>query len=80
MTAPLWRWARKSGVTVAGFAMLAGGAVMLVLPGPGLAVIALGLAVLSSEYAWAARLLAVTRQFAVRIGSQLRFRWRGGRR
>jgi Putative transmembrane protein (PGPGW) len=79
MTAPLWRWARKSGVTVAGVAMLAGGAVMLVLPGPGLAVIALGLAVLSSEYAWAARLLAGARQFAVQIGSHLRSRWRGGR-
>ena len=37
---PLLRWARKGGITVAGLAMLAGGVAMLVLPGPGLAVIA----------------------------------------
>jgi uncharacterized protein (TIGR02611 family) len=76
MTAPLLRWARKGGITVAGFVMLAAGAVMLVLPGPGLAVIALGLAVLSAEYAWAARLLAYARQFAFRIASEARARWR----
>jgi uncharacterized protein (TIGR02611 family) len=80
MTAPLLRWARKGGITVAGIAMLAGGVVMLVLPGPGLAVILLGLTVLSAEYAWAARLLAYARQFAIRIGSQFLPRWLGGRR
>ena len=80
MTAPLLRWARKGGITVAGIAMLAGGVAMLVLPGPGLAVILLGLTVLSAEYAWAARLLAYVRQFAVRIGSQLLPRWLGGGR
>ena len=79
MTVPLLRWARKGGITVAGILMLAAGAVMLVLPGPGLAVIALGLAVLSAEYAWAARLLAAARQFAFRIASQARSRWRRSR-
>jgi uncharacterized protein (TIGR02611 family) len=79
MTAPLLRWARKSGITVAGLSMLAGGAVMLVLPGPGLAVILLGLAVLSAEYAWAARLLAHARQYASRIAKPVRARWRRGR-
>ena len=53
----LLRWARKGGIAV-GLAMLAGGVAMLVLPGPGLAVIVLGLAVLATEYDWAARLLA----------------------
>ena len=79
MTAPLLRWARKGGITVAGFIMLAAGAVMLVLPGPGLAVIALGLAVLSAEYAWAARLLAGARQLAFRVGNQAWSRLRRNR-
>jgi uncharacterized protein (TIGR02611 family) len=37
---------------------------MLVLPGPGWAVIFLGLAVLATEYAWAHRLLVVTKDKA----------------
>jgi uncharacterized protein (TIGR02611 family) len=79
MTTPLLRWARKGGITVAGLGMLAGGVVMLVLPGPGLAVIVLGLAVLATEYAWAARLLAVARQRASRVASPLAGRLRRGR-
>ena len=71
LTTPLLRWARKGGITVAGLAMLAGGVAMLVLPGPGLAVIALGLAVLATEYDWAARLLAEVRQRASRMASPL---------
>jgi uncharacterized protein (TIGR02611 family) len=61
------RWARRGGITVAGIVLLAGGAVMLVLPGPGLAVILLGLAVLATEYSWAARLLTELRQRASRM-------------
>jgi hypothetical protein len=44
---------------------------MLVLPGPGLAVILLGLAVLATEYDWAARLLAGLRQRASRMAKPL---------
>ena len=64
---PLLRWARKGGITVAGLGLLAAGVAMLVLPGPGLAVIVLGLAVLATEYDWAARLLAEVRQRASRV-------------
>lgn len=42
---------------VAGWVVLAVGVALLVLPGPGLLVIAGGLLLLSTEYAWAARLL-----------------------
>jgi tellurite resistance protein TerC len=42
---------------VFGFTVLAIGAAMLVLPGPGLVVIALGLLILSAEFVWAKRLL-----------------------
>ena len=73
---PLLRWARKGGITVAGLVMLAGGVAMLVLPGPGLAVIALGLAVLATEYEWAARLLAEVRRRASRMASPLADRLR----
>jgi hypothetical protein len=79
MTAPLWRWARKGAVTVAGMIMLAGGTVMLVLPGPGVAVILAGLALLSTEYGWAARILAQIRQHVSRLGSPLWERWRSRR-
>jgi len=73
---PLRRWARKGGITVAGTGILAGGVAMLVLPGPGLAVILLGLAVLASEYDWAARLLAGLRKRATRMAGPLTERLR----
>ena len=73
---PLLRWARKAAITAAGLGLLAGGVAMLVLPGPGLAVIALGLAVLATEYDWAARLLAEVRQRASRMASPLADRLR----
>jgi uncharacterized protein (TIGR02611 family) len=79
MTAPLSRWVRKGAVTVAGMIMLAGGTIMLVLPGPGVAVILAGLALLSTEYGWAARILARIRQHVSRIGSPLWERWRNRR-
>ena len=43
--------------TLVGFTMLAIGAAMLVLPGPGLVVIAFGLVILSAEFVWARRAL-----------------------
>ena len=79
MAIPLLRWARKGAITAIGTGMLAGGVAMLVLPGPGLAVIALGLAVLAAEYDWAARLFAGLRQRASRaagpVTGRLRGRW-----
>lgn len=60
------RSARRVAVTVAGFALLAAGAVMMVTPGPGLLAIVAGLAVLATEYAWAARALHRARDRARR--------------
>ncbi|HTQ89020.1 MAG TPA: PGPGW domain-containing protein [Streptosporangiaceae bacterium] len=54
----LVRLLRRIAVTVAGTVILAVGAVLLVTPGPGLVVIALGLAVFAIEYQWARRHLA----------------------
>jgi hypothetical protein len=53
---------RKTGVTILGVALLIAGAALLVLPGPGLVVIILGLVVLSWEYEWAKHHLHRARQ------------------
>lgn len=47
----------RVGVMVVGFALLAGGLVMMVTPGPGLLLIIAGLAVLATEFAWAQAML-----------------------
>lgn len=47
----------KITVFVAGVSVMTLGAVLLVLPGPGWAMIALGLIILASEYVWAQKLL-----------------------
>jgi tellurite resistance protein TerC len=48
----------KTAVTaVIGFTVIAIGVAMLVLPGPGLLVIAFGLLILSAEFVWAKRAL-----------------------
>lgn len=48
----------RVGVTVLGPLVVLAGVAMLVLPGPGLVVMALGGALLALEYDWARRLLA----------------------
>ncbi len=59
------RNARRVAVTIAGFALLAVGIVLLVLPGPGVLVIVAGLALLATEYVWAQRALNYARQRAI---------------
>ncbi|MEN9645316.1 MAG: hypothetical protein RL238_1985 [Actinomycetota bacterium] len=51
---------KRLAVLVLGFAVLGAGLTMLVLPGPGLIVIILGLAILASEFVWAERALDAT--------------------
>ena len=58
---------KRVATGIAGGTMVAAGVAMLVLPGPGLLTIALGLALLATEFAWAEGLLkkaraAITRQ------------------
>ena len=48
---------RRVVVAVVGFVLLGTGALLLVLPGPGLLLIAVGIAVLSLEFEWAGRLV-----------------------
>jgi uncharacterized protein (TIGR02611 family) len=46
----LLRWGRRIGVAIAGGAVTAAGAAMLILPGPGILTIVLGLGILSLEF------------------------------
>ena len=65
---PAWR---RPVLTIAGGAVVLAGVVMLVAPGPGLVVIALGLAILGREYHWARRLLARVREHLERARERL---------
>jgi tellurite resistance protein TerC len=60
------------GTTVIGFTVIAIGAAMLILPGPGLGVIGFGLLILSTEFAWAQRALDRMKDGA----RSVRDRWR----
>jgi uncharacterized protein (TIGR02611 family) len=50
----------RAAVVLAGFVVVLVGVAMLVLPGPGLPVIAAGLAILALEFVWAERVLERT--------------------
>ncbi len=60
----LLKTARKLIVGVLGGTVVLIGVIMLVTPGPGLVVIPLGLAILATEFVFAARLLRRMRQGA----------------
>lgn len=62
------RSSKRIAVTAVGGAVLAAGLAMLVLPGPGILVVALGFAILGTEYAWAAAALEKTKQAAAKAG------------
>lgn len=68
------RSSRRVAVSLIGAALLVGGAVMLVAPGPGLLVVVAGLAVLATEYVWAQRALDSARRRATRTADKLRRR------
>ena len=50
----------RAAVVLAGFVVVLVGVALIPLPGPGLLVVAVGLAVLALEFAWAERLLERT--------------------
>lgn len=66
------RWV---GVLVVGLALIAAGVVFLVLPGPGLLLIALGVAVLASEFTWAELVLNKGKHFWKRFWSWLKLKF-----
>ena len=66
------RSSKRIAVSVVGGAVLLAGIAMLALPGPGILVIALGFAILGTEYAWAAAAFARTKQTATQAGRTAR--------
>lgn len=65
------RWVAAA---IVGGTLIVVGIVLLVLPGPGLVLIALGLAVLASEFAWAEALLHRAKQHGSSISRAVRRR------
>ncbi len=57
-----YRWARRIAVALVGGTVLAIGVALIVLPGPALVVIPLGLAILGAEFAWARAWLRKVRE------------------
>ena len=68
--------ARLVAVTVIGAVLVVGGLVLLVLPGPGILVVVLGLFVLGTEYAWARRAYGHTKGAADKAARQTKDRAR----
>jgi uncharacterized protein (TIGR02611 family) len=66
------RAVKRGGVFLVGTTLLIAGAAMLVLPGPGIAVILLGLVVLSAEFQWAKRVLGWARERFTDLRNQAR--------
>ena len=54
--------ARRLIVIAIGFTILAAGIAMVVLPGPAVVVIPIGLAILATEFIWARRLLVSVKE------------------
>ena len=71
-----FRWigrnAKRIAVFVVGVAVLLAGVALLVLPGPGLLVIILGLAILATEFAWAERALDQAKSKASAAGQKVK--------
>ena len=63
-------WLRRMVVAMIGFTVLLVGIAMIVLPGPAVAVIPLGLAILATELLWAKRLLQKARATLARKGER----------
>lgn len=71
-----YKWAKRLVITVIGITILLIGVAMIVLPGPALIVIPLGLAVLGLEYAWARRWLRKLKVQGGRLAAAAKERFR----
>jgi tellurite resistance protein TerC len=71
-----YRRAKRIAVFVAGATLLLVGLALLVLPGPGLLILFLGLTVLASEFVWARLWLRRMRAGSERAGRSMRGWWR----
>jgi uncharacterized protein (TIGR02611 family) len=72
----VWIWTRKIVILVVGLALLIAGLGMLVLPGPGVVTILLGLGLLATEFPWARKILRQLRDWARQALELMRRTWR----
>jgi tellurite resistance protein TerC len=68
------KYAKRLVILVVGMTVLLIGIAMIVLPGPGLVVIPIGLAILATEFAWARRWLRAMRDSAEKGAEKLNIR------
>jgi len=68
--APLPAPVRRTLILLIGSTVVIFGVLLLVLPGPGILVIIVGLAILATEFAWAEALLVGARKRAVRLAKK----------
>ncbi len=71
---------RRIWRSIIGFTVLGIGFALLVLPGPAIVVIPVGLAILATEYAWARRYLNRFKEEGEKLGRILLPNWIGRRR
>ena len=64
-----YKWARRIAISVIGGTVCLIGMMMVVLPGPALVVIPLGLGILGLEFAWARRWLGRVKEAAVELAN-----------
>lgn len=69
-----WRLLRRVGIAIAGGVVVFLGVCLLVLPGPGIVVIVVGLGILSLEFAAPRRWLASARARAEQLAAKVRAR------
>lgn len=71
LNTPSVRLVKRIAVAVIGGTILLIGVVMIVLPGPAIVVIPMGLALLATEFVWAKRWLAKAREWAERAKAKV---------
>lgn len=60
---PNLKFLKRIVVAIVGFSVLLVGVAMIILPGPALIIIPLGLAILATEFVWAQRLLTKAKAY-----------------
>ncbi len=68
------KFARRIAILIVGMTVLLIGIAMLVLPGPAIVVIPIGLAILATEFAWARHWLRIVRESAEKGADKLKIR------
>jgi tellurite resistance protein TerC len=67
-----YKWAKRIAISIVGFTVLAIGIAMIVLPGPAVIVIPVGLGILGLEFAWARRWLSKVKERGASIVNAIR--------